>query len=82
MLAYGLLAAVRLGLTRRFHCDSYGYALLNPLAWAMVVGIGVNSAWRLLSRRGATWKGRVYGQGEAGKHGSGAGPTSNTKPGT
>ena len=51
---------VRLGLTARFGRDSAGYALLNPLAWAIVVGIALHSAYRSLSRQGNAWKGRVY----------------------
>ena len=54
------LAAVRLGLTLRFGRDSAGYALLNPLAWAMVIGIALSSAYRSLSGQGNAWKGRVY----------------------
>ncbi len=56
------LAAVRLGLTLRFGRDSGGYALLNPLAWSVVVGIALSSAYRSLSGRGNAWKGRVYRQ--------------------
>ena len=58
--AYLGLAAVRLGLTARFGRDSGGYALLNPLAWSLVVGIALSSAYRSLSGRGNAWKGRVY----------------------
>ena len=60
--AYLGLAAVRLGLTLRFGRDSGGYALLNPLAWSVVVGIALSSAYRSLSGRGNAWKGRVYRQ--------------------
>lgn len=56
-------ALVRLGLTARFGRDGAGYALLNPLAWAVVVGIALTSAWHGLSRRGNVWKGRAYGRG-------------------
>ena len=56
------LAAIRLGLTVRFGRDSAGYALLNPLAWALVVGIALTSAYRSLSGHGNAWKGRVYRQ--------------------
>ena len=55
-----LMAAVRLGLTMRFGRDSAGYALLNPLAWAVVIGIAAHSAYRALSKHGNEWKGRVY----------------------
>jgi len=60
LAAYLILAAVRLALTARFGRDGAGYALLNPLAWGMVIGIGINSAYRALSRHGSVWKGRVY----------------------
>lgn len=60
LAAYLILAAVRLALTVRFGRDSAGYALLNPLAWGMVIGIGINSAYRALSRHGSEWKGRIY----------------------
>ena len=60
--AYFGLAAVRLGLTMRFGRDSAGYALLNPLAWSLVIGIALTSAYRSLSGQGNAWKGRVYRQ--------------------
>ncbi len=56
------LAAIRFGLTLRFGRDSGGYALLNPLAWFLVIGIALSSAYRSLSGRGNAWKGRVYHQ--------------------
>ena len=62
LITYFGLAAVRLGLTVRFGRDSGGYALLNPLAWSVVVGIALSSAYRSLSGRGNAWKGRVYRQ--------------------
>ncbi len=62
LAAYLGLAAVRLGLTLRFGRDSGGYALLNPLAWSVVVGIALSSAYRSVSGRGNAWKGRVYRQ--------------------
>ncbi len=63
LASYGAPAAVRLGLTARFGRDSGGYALLNPLAWALTIGIACSSAYRSLSRQGNEWKGRVYGGG-------------------
>jgi len=54
------LAAVRFGLTLRFGRDTGGYALLNPLAWGMVIGIALSSAYRSVSGQGNAWKGRVY----------------------
>ena len=62
LLSYFALAGVRCGLTVRFGRDSGWYAWLNPLAWAMVIGIALHSAWRALSGRGNAWKGRVYTQ--------------------
>lgn len=59
---YLALAALRFGLTLRFGRDSGGYALLNPLAWSIVIGIALSSAYRSLSGRGNAWKGRVYHQ--------------------
>ncbi len=59
---YVCLAALRCGLTLRFGRDSGGYALLNPLAWLLVIGIALSSAYRSLSGRGNAWKGRVYHQ--------------------
>ena len=59
---YLCLAAIRFGLTLRFGRDSGGYALLNPLAWLLVIGIALSSAYRSLSGRGNAWKGRVYHQ--------------------
>lgn len=60
LTAYLGLAAVRFGLTLRFGRDTGGYALLNPLAWSVVVGIALSSASRSLSGQGNAWKGRVY----------------------
>ena len=59
---YLCLAAIRFGLTLRFGRDSGGYAFLNPLAWLLVIGIALSSAYRSLSGRGNAWKGRVYHQ--------------------
>ena len=61
LVAYLCLAGVRLGLTARFERDSGAYALLNPLAWALVIGIAATSAYQGLSRQGNVWKGRAYG---------------------
>lgn len=58
------LAVVRLGVTARFGRDSSIYSLLNPLAWSLVVGIALTSAYRSLSGKGNAWKGRVYRQPE------------------
>ena len=60
LAAYVTLGGVRVALTARFGRDKAGYALLNPLAWGMVIGIGINSAYQALSRHGSVWKGRVY----------------------
>jgi len=57
------MIGIRLGVTARFGRDAAGYAFLNPLAWAMVIGIALSSAYQGLSRRGNSWKGRVYGGG-------------------
>ena len=62
LTAYFLLAGIRLGLTARFGRDTGEYALLNPLAWAMVIGIAIHSAFQSLSGRGNVWKGRIYRQ--------------------
>ncbi len=66
LASYLGLAAVRLGLTGRFRRDSGGYALLNPLAWALVAGIALSSAFRSVSGRGNAWKGRVYRRDRSG----------------
>ncbi len=63
LLAFALPALVRLGLTLRFGRDSGGYALLNPLAWGLVIGIALTSAYQGVWGRGNAWKGRVYGHG-------------------
>ena len=60
LVNYFALAALRMGLTTRFGCDRAEYALLNPLAWAIVIGIAVNSASHSLFGRGNAWKGRLY----------------------
>ena len=60
LVAYLMMTGVRLGLTLRFGRDSPLYALLNPLAWLMVIGIAINSAYGALSQQGSVWKGRVY----------------------
>jgi chlorobactene glucosyltransferase len=63
LAAYFGLAGIRLGLTLRFGRDSAPYALLNPLAWALVIGIAFSSAYRSLTGQGNAWKGRIYGGG-------------------
>ena len=60
--SYLCLAGVRLGLTARFGRDTGEYALLNPLAWGIVIGIALNSAYQSLSGHGNRLKGRVYRQ--------------------
>ena len=60
LITYILLAGIRLGLTARFGRDTGEYALLNPLAWTVVIGIAINSAYQSLSGRGNAWKGRLY----------------------
>lgn len=59
-IGFCLPAGIRLGLTVRFGRDTGEFALLNPLAWAVVIGIAVNSAFQSLSGRGNAWKGRLY----------------------
>ena len=59
-LTYGAMAGVRLALTLRFRRDGPVDALLLPLAWAVAIGIAINSARRALSKHGTAWKGRVY----------------------
>ncbi len=59
-LTYLALAALRLCLSLRFRRDGLLEALLHPLAWAAVIGIGINSARLALSKQGTAWKGRVY----------------------
>lgn len=57
---YAALVGLRLGLTLRFRRDGLADALLLPLAWAVAIGIAINSVRRALSRQGTAWKGRVY----------------------
>ena len=59
-LTYLAMAGLRLALSLRFRRDGLREALLHPLAWAAVIGIGINSARLALSKQGTAWKGRVY----------------------
>ena len=63
VIAYAIPILIRLGLTARYNRDTVLYAFLHPLAWSVIVGIAVNSAYRALSGRGTEWKGRIYRNG-------------------
>ena len=52
------LYAIRAVLTARFRTSWLG-ACMHPLGHGLSLVIGLNS-WRLSSRKGVTWKGRVY----------------------
>lgn len=53
-----LIYLLRALLTMRLRTSWLG-CLLHPFGHALAMAIGINS-WRLASRRGVTWKGRVY----------------------
>lgn len=52
------LYAIRAALTTRFRTSWWG-ALMHPVGHMLSLVIGLNS-WRLSSRQGVVWKGRVY----------------------
>lgn len=54
-----LALAMRLMLAARYRLGVIS-ALLHPLGMACVLAIAVNSAFRILTGRGACWKGRTY----------------------
>ncbi len=58
-LNYAIATALLTPWYRRFGVPS-GYAALHPLGVAVFGLITADSAWRLVARRGASWKGRTY----------------------
>ncbi len=58
-LNYGVATALLTPWYRRFGVP-WGYAALHPLGVALFGLIAADSTWRLVARRGASWKGRTY----------------------
>jgi len=58
-LNYAIATALLMPWYRRFGVPS-GYAALHPLGVAVLGLITADSTWRLVARRGASWKGRTY----------------------
>ncbi len=58
-LNYAIATALLTPWYRRFGVPS-GYAALHPLGVALFGLITADSAWRVVARRGASWKGRTY----------------------
>jgi len=58
-LNYGVATALLTPWYRRFGVP-WGYAALHPLGVALFGLITADSTWRLVARRGASWKGRTY----------------------
>jgi len=59
--SYLISVAIRLILCLKFESDNPLNASLSPLAWAVALGIGANSAICGMSKAGTFWKGRSYG---------------------
>ena len=60
-LNYGVATALLTPWYRRFGVPcGWGYAALHPLGIVLFGLITADSAWRLVARRGASWKGRTY----------------------
>ena len=58
------LLAYRVWLNKQLHVPWY-YALTHPIAGAFFEGILGQSMWRVLTKRGVDWSGRVYHNGNA-----------------
>jgi chlorobactene glucosyltransferase len=60
LVPYLMFVALRIAIALMLGRDSPAYALLNPLAWALVCGMAIESVVK--HRNGyIEWKGRVYG---------------------
>jgi len=59
--SYLISVTIRLASSFKFDADNPLNASLSPLAWAVAVGIGANSAILGCSKGGTFWKGRFYG---------------------
>jgi chlorobactene glucosyltransferase len=59
-LVHVLIAlTIRTALTLRFRQQLWG-VLTHPIGWIITIAIGFNSAYLTYSRKGHSWKGRVY----------------------
>jgi chlorobactene glucosyltransferase len=59
LLLWAFLIALRARVARRMGISGW-YALTTPLGAAVFAGLMLASAWKVLSGRGVTWKGRRY----------------------
>jgi len=59
LLAYMAGTAALVPWYRRFGVPA-AYAALHPLGMAVLALITLDSTWRTVARRGASWKGRTY----------------------
>ncbi len=64
LLAIGAPVVYRLWMDKNLRVPWY-YAFTHPLAAALFEGILVQSAWRILTRKGVDWRGRQYYDGGA-----------------
>jgi hypothetical protein len=59
ILLWAYVIYVRVMVARKMEIPSW-YALTTPLGTAVFGAMMFTSAWKVISRRGVTWKGRVY----------------------
>ena len=60
LVSYLISVSIRLLSGYKFDADNPLNASITPLAWAVAVGIGANSAISAYSKTGTFWKGRSY----------------------
>jgi hypothetical protein len=59
-LAHILIAlTIRTALSLRFRQQLWA-VVTHPIGWIITIAIGFNSAYLVYSRKGHSWKGRVY----------------------
>jgi len=59
IILWGYLIHARAEVTNKIHISSW-YALTTPLGAGIFGAMMFTSAWKVLSRKGVTWKGRTY----------------------
>lgn len=62
LLVWGYILYARMRINHRMNIPRW-YALLTPLGAGVFAAMMLTSAWKVLSGRGVTWKGRRYQQG-------------------
>jgi hypothetical protein len=60
LIIWSYVTFVQFSVQKHYYIGNPRYALLTFLGGTITIGIFINSAIKTLSRKGVTWKGRVY----------------------